>query len=395
MPILKSKDPYNNGYIKGEQRIMDARLKFYGILSVVGLFILLIAGFQLIGFTTIEGTERVVVQNWNDGVLPEVLGSGTKFYIPLTTTHYKYNIGTEKFIMGSAELYNGKGSDEVDYPAYIVTTGGKGKEQPAEFSVTLQYHLDATKLVALHNQAGKNYEDLIIKPALTRIISDQATRLEVLDFYSGQGRVDLQHNIEFAITQHPDLQHVGILVETLVFDRIQLDEKFVAEITGRQLATQKKLREKEEALAAVETAAKIKAIAQADKEKRIVQAEALKAEGVKQAETLNESRILAAKAEAEEIKQKATAERYRKEQDAKGLLAQGLAQSEVDKARKMSRYEGEAGKRQALVEIAQFNIEKYKNFNPKGVITEKTFLSVFDNEKSNNSPIVTIEANDD
>lgn len=394
MPILKNNDPYNNGYIKGEQRTMDTRLKFYGILSAVGLFILLVAGFQFIGFTTIEGTERVVVQNWNDGVLPNVLNSGTKFYVPLTTTHYKYNIGTEKFIMGSSELYNGKGSDTVDYPAYRITTGGKGKEQPAEFSVTLQYNLDASKLVALHNRSGNDYEDLIIKPALTRIISDQATKLEVLDFYSGQGRVDLQESIEAAIAAHPELAAVGINVVTFVFDEIKLDEKFVAEITGRQLATQKKLREKEEALAAVETAAKIKAIAQADKEKRIVQAEALKAEGVKAAETLSESRILAAKANAEEIKQKATAERYRKEQDAKGLLAQGLAQSEVDKARKLSRYDGESGKRQALVEIAQYNVEKFKNFNPKGVITEKTFLSVYGDEKSNNSPIVTIEAND-
>lgn len=378
---------YNNSP-SGNSGGSGLKTKFFLVGGGVAAIVLLITLFMSVGFTTIEGTERVVVQDWNDGVQSEVLSSGTHFYIPLTTTHYKYNIGTEKFIMGHKELYNGKGSEYVDYPAFTITTGGKGKEQPATFSVTLQYHLDSAKLVDLHNQSGANYEDLVIKPALTRIISDQATKLQVLDFYSGNGRVDLQNSIEKAITDHPELAKVGIVVETFVFDQIKLDQDFVNEITGRQLATQKKLREKEEALAAVETAKKVKAQAQADKEKRIVNAEALKAEKVKAAEAQNESRILAAKAEAEEIKQKAAAERYRKEQDAKGLLAQGLAQAKVDKERKMSRYAGEAGARQAAVEIARYDVDRFKNFNPQGVITEKTFLNVNSGSKS---PIVTID----
>ena len=369
------------------------KLKLYGGLGAVALIIFTIVGFMSVGFTTIEGTERVVVQDWDNGVQREILSSGTHFYIPLTTKHYKYNIGTEKFIMGKEELYNGKGSDTVDYPALKITTGGKGKEQPAVFSVTLQYHLESTRLVDLHNQSGANYEDLIIKPALTRIISDQSTKLEVLDFYSGNGRVELQKNIELAITNHPDLGKAGIVVETFVFDQIKLDEKFVEEITGRQLATQKKLREKEEALAAIETAAKIKALAQGDKEKRIVAAEADKQVKIENAEALSESRILAAKAEAEEIKQKATAERYRKEQDAKGLLAQGLAQAQVDRERKTSRYDGISGERQAQVEIAQAKVEAFKNFK-SDIITEKTFLNISKGlTNGENSPTVTIEAN--
>lgn len=56
----------------------------------------------------------------------------------------------------------------------------------------------------------------------------------------------------------------------------------------------------------------------------------------------------------------------------------------------MSRYEGVSGQRQAAVEIAKFNVDKFKNFNPQGVVTEKTFLNVSNESKS---PIVTIEAN--
>lgn len=342
--------------------------------------------------TVIEGNERAVKQDWNSGVLENTLNDGTHFYLPFLTKLYKYNIGTEKFIMGDKDLYNGVGSEYVDYPAFTVTTGGKGKEQPASFSVTLQYRLDPTKLVTLHKKAQKNYEDLVIKPALTRIISDQATELQVLDFYSGEGRVKLQKSIENAISNHPSLSEVGIIVETFVFDRIRLDDAFVREITGRQLATQQKLRAIEEAKAAIETAKKVEAEAQADKLKRIVQAEAKKEESIKNAEALNESRILAAKAEAEEIRQKAAANRFRKEEDAKGALALGLAEAQVAKEKKMSKYDGVAGSRQAAVEIEQAKTERLKNAKISGVVTEKTFMMLSDGSSLNN-PTPTIQIN--
>lgn len=186
--------------------------------------------------------------------------------------------------MGKPELYNGKGSDMVDYPAYTITTGGNGKEQPATFSVTMQYALDPIRLVELHKTAQTNYEDLVIKPALTRIISDLATTQTVLDFYSGEGRVGLQRNIEKAISANDALASVGIKVETFVIDSIDLDPAYVAEITGRQLASQKKLRAIEETKAAEEDARRVEAVAGADKLKKIVEAEASKEQRVKAAE---------------------------------------------------------------------------------------------------------------
>lgn len=368
--------------------------KMFGLLGGAGLLVLLIAFFNFIGWTKIEGNERVVVQDWKTGVENTILGPGTSFYIPVTTTHYKYNIGTEKFIMGDMDLYNKVGSETVDYPAFTVTTGGRGKEQPASFSITLQYRLDPIKLVKLHNQAQNNYEDLIIKPALSRIISDQATELQVLDFYSGEGRVALQKNIEKAITDHPSLSEVGIRVETFVIDRIKLDPDFVSEITGRQLATQKKLRAIEEAKAAQERAKQVEAEAQADKLKRIVQAEAKKQEQIKAAEASNESRILAAKAQAEEIREKAAADRFRKEQDAKGALALGLAEAKVEKEKKMSKYDGVAGARQAAVEIEQAKTDRLKNAKISGIVSEKTFLMMagdgLNSKSGNNGPVVTV-----
>ena len=339
-----------------------------------GLFALFLVFMLFFSWERVEGNERLVTQNWRTGVNPDLISAGTFFYVPLFTTTYKYNVGTEKFIMGRADLYNGKGSDSVDYPPYTITTGGNGKEQPATFSVTMQYVLDPSKLVDLHKTAQGNYEDLVIKPALTRIISDMATTQTVLDFYSGEGRVSLQRNIEQAITNHPALSSVGIKVETFVIDSIDLDKAYVEEITGRQLATQKKLRAVEEAKAAEEVAKKVEAEAQADKLKKIVEAEAAK-----------EQKIKAAEATAAETKLAAEASRFQKEQDAKGLLAQGSAQAQVDEMKRTAKYAGESGRLQAEVEIAVARTEMFKNMKIEGVVPEKTLLTFI----KGGSPLLT------
>lgn len=345
-------------------------------LAGAGTLVLLLVFAMLFSWERVEGNERLVTQGINDGVSDTIVGSGTFFYVPLKTTVYKYNVGTEKFIMGKSELYNGKGSDNVDYPAYTITTGGNGKEQPATFSVTLQYRLDPSKLVELHKQAGSNYEDLRIKPALTRIISDQATTQTVLDFYSGEGRVALQRNIEKAITANDALSEVGIVVETFVIDSIDLDPAYVAEITGRQLASQKKLRAVEETRAAEEVAKRVEAEAEADKLKKIVEADAAKQQRVKAAEAAAAETELAAKADATKVKAQAEASRFQKEQDAKGLLAQGTAEAEVAQKKAVAKYAGEAGARQAQVEIEVARVEMFKNMAIQGVISEKMALTI-------------------
>lgn len=357
--------------------------------GAVGLVFMVIAFFSVLNWTEVGGNEQVVVQDWKMGVQENTLGSGTHFYVPLTTNHYKYNIGVAKMIMGDQDKY---GQEKVDFPAFSITVGGNGKEQPAEFHVTLQYRLNPTKLVDLHNSVRGNYEELLIKPALTRIISDLSTQREVLDFYSGSGRVDLQNAIEKAIATEPSLSEVGIVVETFVFDAIELDNLYVEEIRGRQIALQKRLRAIEETKAAEELANKAEAEANADKLKRIVAAEATKEERIRAAQAKAQEVQLAATADAIKVKAAAEADRFRKEQDAAGVLALGMAQAKVDKEKKISKYEGVAGERQAAVEIEQAKTERLKNAKISGVISEKTFLLLSDGAGIN-KPNVTIQAN--
>jgi len=354
--------------------------KFFAGLLGLGCIIGVITLFCMLGYTTVEGNQRVIVQDWKMGVKDEILTDGTHFYFPPTTTHHKYDIGTDNFIMGKEGLYTGKGSNFADFPAFEVTCGGSGKEQPATFSVTLQYHIDASKLKALHNTAGKQYKDLVIKPALTRIISDMATTKTVLDFYSGEGRVTLQKGIEKAITEHPKLAETGIVVDTFVIDDIDLDNEYVEQIRGRQIAVQKKLKAIEEAAAAEEEAKKAEKLAEADKLRRIVSAEAKKQEEIKAAEAAAAKIELDAKANATRVKEAASADRYRKEQDAKGALALGLAQAQVAKEKKMSKYAGEAGQRQAQVEMAQARVEMFKGMNLKGILDKDVALTIIQDD---------------
>lgn len=388
----KNRDPFNNGYVTGEQRMTDAKLRFYGVVGFIGLVITFIAAYQFIGFAEVKGHQAAVVEKFyggDKGVQANLLNNGRHFYVPALSKPYIYNVGTDNFIMGNKKYYKGSGTQTTDFNALTIKCGGRGNEQPATFSVTLQFHLNTANLVALHKSAQHQYKDRIIKPALTNIIKRLTVEQHVLDFYTGTGYNKLQRDIEAAIKVDTTLSEVGIVVDTFVLDQIDLDIAYEAEIQGRQLATQKKLRADEEAKAAESVALKAQALANADKLTRIVAAEADKQEKIKAAEAQNESRILAAKANAAEIKQKASAERFRKEQDAKGLLAQGMANAKVDKARKTSRYEGVSGQRQAMVEIARYNVDKFKNFNPAGVITEKTFFSVGAESKT---PTLTIEA---
>jgi len=366
----------NSNFSTGDARRMGSKSRFTLLLTGIGALLLLFGLFTVMSWQRVEGNERLITQHYNDGLSETILGEGTHFYNGFTTTVYKYNIGTEKFIMGRKDLYNGEGSDRVDYPPFTVTTGGSGKEQPATFSITLQYRLDPVKLLKLHTTSQQNYEDLVIKPAITRIISDLATTQTVLDFYSGEGRVQLQRNIEKAIIDHPLLAEVGIVVETFVIDAIDLDRAYVEEITGRQLATQKKLRAIEEAKAAEEVAKRVEAEAQADKLKKIVEAEATAGQKIKAAEAAAKEVELAAKADAVKVKAAAEADRYQKEQNAKGLLAQGLAEAEVAQKKASAKYSGEAGARQAQVEIEQARVELFKNMSINGVLPEKTVMTI-------------------
>jgi regulator of protease activity HflC (stomatin/prohibitin superfamily) len=411
MPV-NNKKPVPPGYggLTGGNFVSD-KFKIRAGVAGLSFVILLIAAFQFIGFVEVKGHQAAVVEVFYDvpllgltrGVQEDVLGPGRHFYIPLLQKPYTYNVGTDNFIMGKPKYYTGKGTDYVDFPALEIKCGGRGQEQPATFSVTLQYQLDTNSLTKMHKRAQKHYKDRIIKPALTNIIKNLTVEQHVLEFYTGHGYNDLQKQIEHSIANNKVLSELGIVVNTFVIDQIDLDPKYEEEIRERQLATQRKLKENELKKAADAEAIRKEAEANANKLVRIKAAEAAKEERIKAAEADKREKVLAAEAkkqqvelnaeaDAKKVRLAASADRYRKEQDSKGALALGIAQAKVLERKKNSKYEGEAGARAAAVDIERAKENRLRNMNITGVVTENTIMSVMDGKNLNNPPTVTIES---
>lgn len=130
--------------------------------------------------------------------------------------------------------------------------------------------------------------------------------------------------------------------------------------------------------------------AQAEKFERVAKAEAERQEREEAAKAKAFEVTAAAKADAESVKAAAKADAYRKTQNAIALKKEGLAKAAVEKALKVSKYDGVAGKRQYLVDVENAKSDRLKNANISGVVTEKTFMMLTDGKSLNNAPTVTI-----
>lgn len=399
MPIPQNKPSPSYGTNRGGNNMN--KLKLYGGGALIALVVFTIIAFRTVGFIEVNGHQAAVVENQftlfgmlgEKGVQKETLGPGKHFYIPFAQHYVVYNIGTDNFVMGDDKYYSGKGTDFTDFKALeIKCRDGKDKEQPAFFSFTLQYNIDRTKLKKLHSESGKQYKDRVIKPAIVRIINDLATPQNVLDFYAGIGKTKLQQGVYDKIKKDQTLAGNGINVTTFVFDNIGLDKEYEEDILGRQRAKQKELRVNAEKKVEIAKAEKDRETAQAEKFKRVAKAEGENLERQEAAKAKAFEVTEAARAQAESVQAAATADAFKKTANATALKKEGLAKAAVEKALKVSKYAGEAGRRQYLVDVETAKSDRLKNANINGVVTEKTFMMLTDG-KNLNQPTVTIEAN--
>jgi regulator of protease activity HflC (stomatin/prohibitin superfamily) len=217
--------------------------------------------------------------------------------------------------------------------------------QDMRISLNLRWRLDPTKLVSIHKTVRQNVEEKIIRPVVMRVVKDKATEMKAIDAYSGTGLVQLQREIQDALTgkdqeETDELAQRGITVENFVIEHIELDPKYIEEIKQKQIATQKQLRAVEEEKAATAEALVAKAKAQADLNTQVVAAERDAKVMVVGAQAENEKVIIAAKAAAEQVTIAAQAEKEKlvleangkKEAQialAEGVLAMGKAEAEA------------------------------------------------------------------
>ena len=304
------------------------KLVISGIVLVIAL-ILTITTFKVV---TIEGNQLGVKETWSAGVQKEVMQPKTYFLFPgWSQTVYKYDASSQVFVMNDKTEGKGEKSIGREIDAYLVQSQ---EGQDMKISLNLRWRIDPAKLISIHTTVRQDIEDKIIRPVVMRVVKDKATKMKAIDAYSGEGLVKLQSDIQNALSgkdanETDELSERGVTVENFVIEHIELDPLYIVEIKGKQIATQKTLRSKEEQIAAEAAALVAKSMAQADYNTQEVQAKRDAIVKVTAAQAANESAIIAAKAEAQKLILEAEGKQKSMEAIAVGTLAMGKAEAQA------------------------------------------------------------------
>jgi len=305
------------------------------IVSAILLLIVGVISLLAIKVVTIDGNELGVEETWTGGVQNTILQPKTYVLFPgFEYTIYKYDASLQKFVMNDQTPATGEESSGRTQDAYKVqSTEG----QDMTISMNLQWRIDPNFLVQIHKTIRSDIEEKLIRPALMRVVKDEATTRKAIEAYSGEGLVSLQRDIQSQLSlQHstngdPTLAEQGIIVENFVIEHIDLDPKYIEEIKLKQIAVQQQLRAVEEQKAADAQALVAKSVAQADYNTKLVQQQLLATNQVIQAEADNQKAVIAAEAEQQKQTLEAEGKEAAMEAIANGTLAQGKAVAAANK----------------------------------------------------------------
>lgn len=328
-----------------------------GITAIVGFVSFVIGSLLLVALfdiKTINGNQVGVMETWFDGVIEEPYTPRTYWVLPWQRLE-AYNVATQVFVMNDKDEDSSGGGEGYNVgrrvDSYLVQSQDS---QDMVLSMKLQWTIDPARVVALHKTIGPDgIEERVIRPALQRIVKDEATTKSAIEVYSGAGLVALQKGIQDKLNDKKGELHLrGINVENFLIEHIKLDPEYVKEITGRQIAIQKEMRSRQEEKAAVADAAKAKAVAQADYETKLVQAKRDKDVAVLASEAKQEQAILQAEGEKQKTVLAAEGEKESSELQAQAIKAIGAAKAEAEKL-KFAAFSAPGSEVYAKIEIAK------------------------------------------
>jgi regulator of protease activity HflC (stomatin/prohibitin superfamily) len=330
---------------------------------------LLIASLITVKFASVKGNEMGVRETWFGGVDDNPLFPGTHLLIPgWTNTVYTYDMSSQIFVMKDFVMPDEK---ELKAKGKQILAGKhqsfhvqSSEGQDMAISMNVRWRIDPAKLIHLHKTVRSNFEDKVLGPVIMRVVKDEATMRKAIEAYSGDGLVKLQQDIQKdLLAANGELAKSGIIVENFVIEGIKLDDSYIGEIRARQVATQKKLRSDEETKAAEAEALRMKAVAQADLNTKVVQAERDRQVYILKIEQETEGTILTAKAEAEKtmVAVKAEADRLvktaesQKQADlfkAQAIEALGKAEAEATRL-KLTAYGAAGSDNYTKIQVAE------------------------------------------
>ena len=244
-----------------------------------------------------------VVYNMNGGVDGEVLGQGWHL-VPPTKKVTTYSIGLEQSYLTSDK----KGDSPHDESFNIPTSDGKTVRVNLEFSYRFDESIVAETFVMFKGKSGEEIKDTFIKPKVIAWTQEVSANYPVTDIF-GDKRTAI--NAELDVYLREKFSQYGIIIDTVNFTDISVDEETAAAIQKKVTAQQ------ELELANIEAqTAKI----QAEKDREVARIQAEKDKEVAQIRA--EQEIIKAEAEAEALRIAAEAEAEANRKIAASLTAE-------------------------------------------------------------------------
>lgn len=257
-----------------------------------------------------------VVYNMNGGIDGEILTQGWHVVSP-TKKVTDYPIGIEQSYLTEAR----KGDSPRDESFNIPTSDGKTVKVDLEFSYKFDVERVAETFVLFKGMSGEQVKNSFIKPKIIAWTQEVSANHPVTDIF---GDKRTQINAELDVYLRDKFEPYGIIIDTVNFTNISVDDETAA-------AIQKKVTAQQE-LELAEIEAKT-ALVQAENDKKVALTKAEKdkavaltnAEAQKEVARIEAEKILvAAEAEAEAIRIAAQAQAEANKQIAESLTPELL-----------------------------------------------------------------------
>ena len=257
-----------------------------------------------------------VVYNMNGGVDGEVLTQGWHVVSP-TKKVTTYSIGIEQSYLTEAT----KGDSPKDESFNIPTSDGKTVRVDLEFSYKFDAERVAETFVLFKGMSGEQVKASFIKPKIVAWTQEVSANHPVTDIF---GDKRTQINAELDVYLREKFAPYGIIIDTVNFTNISVDDETAAAIQKKVTAQQELELAEIEAKTALVQADKDKQVAlmQAEKDKQVA---LTNAEAQKEVARIEAEKILvAAEAEAEAIRIVAEAEAEANKKIAESLTTELL-----------------------------------------------------------------------
>lgn len=294
-------------------------------------FFIVVVVLAIIGFITcstyIQAGFAGVVYNMNGGVAGEILDQGFHLTSP-TKKVTQYSVSIEQSYLTSDSKGDSKDDDSFNTP----TSDGKTVRVNLEFSYKFDRDRLAMVFTEFKGKDGEKVKNEFIKPKVIAWTQEVTARYPVTDIF-GDKRTEINNELDVYLKEKFD--KYGIIIDTVNFTDIQVDEKTAEAIQKKVNAQQ----EQELARTQAETA-KI----EAEAAKKVAEVEAEKQKSVAQIEAEKNKIAAEGAAEAAKIKANSDAEVQRikaeAEANANRMISESLTGELLEK-QKIEKWKGD------------------------------------------------------